>query len=268
VSITVPYGGGSPLKRCGHHDAGGPNLALDVAVLIEPPIHEVLVVGHGHVRGDDHAAHPADLGPAVLVHVLPQHGVVLFVQTDRVGDGERDARGVMQNGIEVADLAETVAAQFQRRGHEAEAPFADIEGGASGVIRCRVAVGNHHLRDREPVCDRPGPIRAGFGVAQGVQCHALAVVEPDPHPPTLPTELVAVQVERRSVRLRDLERLEIGTQLLSRHQRRDVLAHDGRLRRTRGVLDVDDPHVVQVDDGLEPTDHVGVGVTALGVTYP
>ena len=66
--------------------------------------------------------------------VLPQHAVVLLVQADGVRDRVRLARAVVQDGVHVGDLAEAVAAQLQRRRHEAQAPLADVEGGAAVVV--------------------------------------------------------------------------------------------------------------------------------------
>ena len=134
-STSVPLGFGCPgRQRRGDHDAGGPDLALDVAVLIQPPVDQVLVVGDRHVERQRQPPHPAHLGARVVVDVLPQHGVVLFVDADRVGDGVRLTLAVVQHGVEVADLAEAVAAEFQRLRHEAEAPLADVECGAAVVI--------------------------------------------------------------------------------------------------------------------------------------
>ena len=143
---------GLPLRqRRGDHDAGGAHLALDVAVLVEPPVDEVLVVGHGRVHGDHEPAHPPHLGPVVGVDVLPQHEVVLLVHADRVGDLVRLAGGVRQYCVEVADLAEAVAAELQRGGHVPQAPFTDVVGGAPVVIGRGVAVGDDHLRERQPI---------------------------------------------------------------------------------------------------------------------
>ena len=188
--------------RRGHHDAGGPYLALDVAVLVQPPVDEVLVVGDGHVRGHGEPAHPSHLGADVVIDVLPQHRVVFLMDTD----GVRLTLAVVQHRIEVADLAKTVAAKLQRSGHEAKAPFADVEGGAPVVVHGGVAVGHDHLSKRYPVCHRAFPL--AIAVSDGVKSHPLAVVEADAQRPVLPSQQVAVERERRSVGLLDVQRLE------------------------------------------------------------
>ena len=63
----------------GDHDAGRAYLALDVAVLVEAPVDEVLVVRDGDVARDHHAPLPADLGTGHRIVVLPEDGVVLLV---------------------------------------------------------------------------------------------------------------------------------------------------------------------------------------------
>src|SRR5215212_1119554 len=122
------------LEVRGHHDAGGANLALDVPVLIEAPVHQVLVVRDGRVEGDDEAARAAYFGACYLVHVLPQDSVVFLVDADGVLYDVRLALRVVEGGVEVRDLPEAVAPELQRGRHEPEAPFSDVEGGAAVVV--------------------------------------------------------------------------------------------------------------------------------------
>jgi hypothetical protein len=118
----------------GDHDPGRPHVALDVAVLVEAPVDEVLVVGDRHVEGDDEPSCTAGLGAGLGVDVLPEDGVVLLVDADRVADRVRLALGVVHDGVEVGDLAEAVATQLERGGHEAETRLADVEGRAAVVV--------------------------------------------------------------------------------------------------------------------------------------
>src|SRR5690606_10112198 len=111
-----------------------------------------------------------------------------------------------QHRVEIADLTEAVTPEFQRCGHETQTPLADVEGGAAVVIRRRIAIGHHHLREGHPVRNRPLPF--AVAVAHGVQRHPLAMVEPDPKRPVLPLHQVAVEGERRALWLCDVQRLE------------------------------------------------------------
>ena len=229
----------------GDHDAGGPHLALDVAVLVEAPVDEVLVVRHGRVEGEDQPPAPAHLRPGDLVHVLPEDGVVLLVDADGVLDGVGLAGGVVEDRVEVGDLAQAVAAQLQRGRHEPEAPLADVEGRAPEVFGAGIPVGHDHLRERHPV--RHGPDLAAVVVADGVEHEPLAVVEPDAHGPLLPPELVAVQDEGGPLGLRDLERFQVAALPQAGDVFRDVLAHDLRLLDREGVLDLQQLRAVEVD---------------------
>ena len=143
----------------GDHDPGRADLALDVAVLVEAPVDQVLVVRHGDVEGHHQPPGAAHLRAELVVHVLPQHAVVLFVDADGVRDELGLARRVVHHRVEVGDLAEAVAAAFERGGHEAEPPLADVERGPPEVVGGRIPVGHHHLRERQPVRDRPQPCR-------------------------------------------------------------------------------------------------------------
>src|SRR3712207_9136735 len=88
-------------------------------------LHDALPI----LERDHHPPRPADLGAGLLVDVLPQHAVVLLVQADGVLDAVRLAAGVVQDGVDVGDVAEAVAPQLQRGGHEPQTPLADVEGG-------------------------------------------------------------------------------------------------------------------------------------------
>jgi len=96
-----------------------------------------------------------------------------------------------------------------------------------------------------------------------VEDRALAVVEAEPHLPLLPLQLVAVPCEGDALLLGDLQRPEICAQPLVRDQPRHVLAHDLGLVDGEGILDLEELHLVQVDDAVEPVHGVGVRVAAL-----
>ncbi len=111
------------------------------------------------------------------------------------------------------------------------------------VGRPRVAVGHHHVGDRGAVEDRPlAPLVL---VADRVEHEALAGREADPHPPALPAQLVARELEARPLRLADLDRLEPGAR--ARRLRR-VVGVLGRQRDDPAVLHRDHRHRVQVHD--------------------
>ncbi len=155
---------------------------------------------------DRQPAHASHLGARIVVDVLPQHGVVFLVDADGVGDGVRLTLAVVQDRVQVADLAKAVTAQLQRRRHETQAPLADVERGAPVVVLGRVAVGHDHLSQGNPVCHRAGPV--AVAVPDRVQGHAFAVVEPDPQRPVLPLQQVAVERERNSFWLGEVQRFE------------------------------------------------------------
>ena len=209
------------------HDPGRPHVALDRAVLVEAPVHEVLVVRDGHVDRDHQPARAPDLGALDVIDVLPEHAVVLLVDADGVGDHVRLTRRVVQDRVQVSDLAEAVAAQLQRLRHEAEAPLADVVGRAPEVIGRRIAIRHDHLRQREPMGD------AASVEADRVQDEPFAVVEAQPQRPLLPRQRVPVQRERHAVGLRDLDRPQVVAHPHVRHEARHVLAHDRRADRRR-----------------------------------
>src|SRR5690349_12915568 len=98
----------------GQHDAGQLHLELDAAVLVEIPVDGVFVVVRREDERDDQPTAAAGLsGAEVAVVMLPQQASVLLMQAYRLSDGVRLAVPVGQIDVEVADLAETVAAELE-----------------------------------------------------------------------------------------------------------------------------------------------------------
>jgi hypothetical protein len=116
--------------------------------------------------------------------VLPQDAEVLLVQADGVLEGDRLAAGVRDDAVEVADLAEAVAAQLEAIGERARCRtrLRRRRSSASGWGRDRL--GDDHLGQRSAVQD--GPDAAAILIADGVEDEALSWSEPDAEPPFLP----------------------------------------------------------------------------------
>ena len=110
----------------------------------------------------------------------------------------RLARGVGDDGVEVDDLAQAVAAARERRGGDADAVLAAVEGVLPVVARARIAVGHDHLGERRAVEDRAQP--AAVVVGEPVEHEALARREADVHLPALPRQHAAVEREARARR--------------------------------------------------------------------
>ena len=142
----------------GGHDPGQLHFELHGAVEVEVPVEAVLVIAHrGDGAHDQSTRPPYFAAPGDHVDVLPEDAVVLLVHADGVGPSMRLAAFVGKDVVEVADLAEAVAAERQGVRHASQAPFAGVEGAFPCVHRARVPVGHDHLADRCPVDDGPDP---------------------------------------------------------------------------------------------------------------
>ena len=75
-------------------------------------------------------------------------------------------------GVEILDVAQAIAAQFQAVGAHAHAVFADVEGVLADLRRAGIAVGNDHLGQRGPVENRA--IAPVVAIADVMQRQALA----------------------------------------------------------------------------------------------
>ncbi len=170
-----------------------------VRVLIEAPVDDVLVVGHRRTEGHDQPPGPPYLRAGLFIDVLPQDRVVLLVDADRVGDVVGLTATVVQDGVQVGDVTEAVAAELQRLGHEPETPLTDVERRPPVVVLAGVAVRNDHLGERHPVGHRTHS--AVVVIGDPVDDQAFAVVEAHPHGPLLPADFVAVDGQRRALGL-------------------------------------------------------------------
>ena len=135
------------------------------------------------------------------------------------------------------------------------------------MVEAGIPVGHDHLGEGHAVGDVP--LGAVIVVLDLMDDRALAVVEGQPELPVLPAHHVAVHLERRPVRLGDLQRLDVGAQGLPGDQIRFVLAHHrGRRGDHVGPVDLQQLHGVHVDDQLHPGYRVGVGVSGRGRAHP
>ena len=154
-----------------------------------------------------------------------------------------------KRGVEVVDLAQAVAAEFQGVGEPAVEVLARVEVVLPEPDRRGVGVGDDHLGDGRPV-DHGAPADGDL-----VQREALAAVEADPELPVGPGDLVAVDGEARPLGLGDLDRLEVGAgrggvrcgvplAALGRHRQVEQVVH--RRRDAAGEVDVGDDAVDRV----------------------
>ncbi len=175
-----------PLHRgAGVEDAGQLHLELDRAVEVEVPEDAVLVVADGVHRRDDEAATATHLGQArEVVGVLPEDAVVLLVDADRVAGRARVAVGQREVRVQVADLAQAVAAEREGVGERAEAVLADVHDVLEAVVGCDIAVRHDHLGQRRALQHRPR--HAVVNPRDVVQHEAVDRVHGRGEPPAVP----------------------------------------------------------------------------------
>ena len=174
-----------------------------------------------------------------------------------LGDLVRVALAVVQSRVDIDDLAQAITAEFERGGHESEAPFADVVRGPPVVIERGIAVGDHHLGEGQPV----GDIAGGAVIVERhlVDDRSFAIVEPEPHRPVLPLQLGAVDGERRALRLGDVQRLEVRAHLRA-PDGRGVFGVNGGTPVVVVVLDLEQLEGVHVHQQLQTGDGMGIRV--------
>ena len=253
-------------ERRGDHDPGGAHLALDVAVLVEAPIDQVLVVGHGGVAGDHEPARCAAPRPrSPSRRASTGRALSSSCRQMALRIVERLAPGVGENGVQVTDLAQAVAPELERLWSCSPGP----------TRRCRRRCAGSG-RSWDPGRARPSRRRTSgrrcraacrVVVRHLVEHRALAVVEAEPDRPVLPAHPVAVDLEDAP------SGWAISSGLMSSRSscpgtRSGSYSPITRQADLAVVLDLQQLHGVHVDDRLEPGNRVGVGVPGRRRAHP
>lgn len=189
--------------------AGELDLEVICAVEGEGVVKGVLVVGgRDDLRDDELAVAGGDDGAVTVVGVLVEDAVVLLVDADGVLENGGLARVGRHDGIHVVDGALAVASQLERVGHETGAVLAHVKGVLLVVRGIRVAVGHNHLDNRDAVEERTLAVLVGVVDGHVGNDNALAVVEANVHLVAGPGKLVAADLERHALGLRNVNGLE------------------------------------------------------------
>ena len=92
--------------------AGELDLIFDSTVLVEVPIHAVLIITDCANERHDESSKAPRLGLLrAKVAVLPANAEILFVDTNRLRNLDDCAFGVAEVCVEIVDVAQTIAAQ-------------------------------------------------------------------------------------------------------------------------------------------------------------
>ena len=185
--------------------------------------------------------------------MLPEDPRVLLVQADRVRHGPRAPLAVDEMRVEVADLADAVAAQLERVDAAPQAVLAGVEIGPPGVIEPGLSVGDDHLRARRAVQ------HLAVVEAYVVQHEPLLRVDRDAQRPAVPADGVALHGEAHAVRLRDRNRAQIVT---GRNRPGGVGPVGLGDRLDVALLELEHPAFVEVDVDDQALDRAGVAVVA------
>ena len=139
--------------------------------------------------------------------MLPENPEVLLMQANGIFAGVGCSVCAQKRRIEILDFAETITPQFEGVCILAQRGFPGIKGVLPEMHRRRVAVGNHHVRERGAMQDRSVDI--SIAVADIVENQTVDRMGRDANLPLLPADRVAIDCEARSLGLGDLEWLEI-----------------------------------------------------------
>jgi len=127
-------------------DSGELDLQLDSAVLVQDPVHAVLVVGCREDVGNDELTCASDSHALIPeVSVLEENAVVLLVDADGILNRGCHASAIDEVCIEVMYGTLAIATQAQGVGHVATTILTQIERMLALVWVLRVAVWNYHF---------------------------------------------------------------------------------------------------------------------------
>ena len=214
VDDGAPGDGGVGVDGLRGDDAGGADFVGEFAVLGEDEGEDILVVGDGDDGLEDELAGARDGSQArAVVGVFPADAGVLFVDADDVVHWEGVARVVGDEGREVVDAAQAVAAEFEVVGHDAGAGVAEVEGGFAVEGGAGVGVGDVHVGEGEAVEE------GAVVVADVIEDHAFTLVEAVAEGPLLPVDCVTGLAgwgdgKAGALRLDYVEGFDVGSQFL------------------------------------------------------
>jgi hypothetical protein len=140
--------------------------------------------------------------------VLEQDTCILFMDTDGVFDGLRIACSVDKVRVQVVDSTLAIAAKSQTVGHVSSAVLSEIKCMLALMGMLRISIGYDHLSKRHSVEDRSHV--ASVVETDVAQDDTLTIVESDMNGPILPLDGTSINIERNTLRLRDLDWLDVG----------------------------------------------------------
>jgi hypothetical protein len=184
------------------------DLGLDSAVLVEHPLARILVVCRCEDLLHDKLAGARDSNGVIAeVGMLEKNAIVFFVDTDSVLDSTDGAIALSKVGVEVVDDSFAVATESQRVGHISCTVFAKIKSVLALMGMLRRAIWNDHLREGQSVEDRS--LNTLVCESNVVQNDTLLVVEANVELEVLPRQDTTVHGEGDTLRLRNVDRLDI-----------------------------------------------------------
>ena len=214
VDDGAPGDGDAFVDGLGGEDAGGADLVGQFAGLVEDEGEDVFVVGDGDDGLQDELAGARD-GRQVgaVVGVFPADAGVLLVHAHDVLHRQGLALVIRNESRDVVDAAQTVAAQSEVVGHDAGTGVAQVKGGFAMEGGSGIAVRDVHVGESQAIEE------GAIVVADIVEDHAFTLVEAVAEGPFLPVDDLTRlsgwrDREAGSLRLNDIERLEIRSQLL------------------------------------------------------
>ncbi len=87
--------------------------------------------------------------------MLPENPKILLMHADGILHDEGLAEIIGRRHVEIVNMAEAVAAEFEAIGQASETIFASIEGALPIVVRRRIGIGYDHFGDTGAKDDGP-----------------------------------------------------------------------------------------------------------------
>src|SRR5438874_4510138 len=266
---VYPWGNQRPVlwhnalgNRAAVHDPRQLDLVLDGAVLVQIPEKAVVIVPDRREKRE----HQTTRAPGLHlvrppVRVLPQNAIVLLVHAHGIWQRYCLAPSIGHDGVKIVNVAQAIAAQPQGVRQHPKAVLTLVKHILAIMGWGRISIGNNHLRHRCAIEDWAHP--SLILIAKGVEHKALPGRPADSQVPLLPGYLVSIDLEAWSVRLSDLERLEVRPQLSN--SLRGVVPGRRRYRHDTIILHPDNLHGPQIHEYDHSLDGVGVAIVMRGV---
>lgn len=196
------------VHRISVENAGKLDFELYCALLMEDPVHAVLVIRSGKDVRDEKLATTSNNDRVISkVGVLEEYPGIFFMDTDGILDGLAAPCAIDKSSVHIVNNTFTIASKRKTIRHTTSTVFPEVKGMLPVMGILRVPVRDDHLRQRQTV--ENASFIALVVVRDIIQNNAFPIVEANMNFPVLPFNNPAINSKRDTLGLSNVDWFQI-----------------------------------------------------------